>query len=87
MNKKQRQALEEKIKSVEETIRILKHQESNLLEAMQLHPYDHNEEAVKQWVREIFIGCEYIIRLEESLKILKQSIKPRRPRGGKKKDK
>ena len=86
MNKKQREELQKKIISVEETIKILKHQESNLLEALCLHSYDHNEAVMKQWVQEIFIGCEYIIRLEESLKLLKETIKPRRPRGGKKKD-
>lgn len=86
MNKKQRQELEYKIASVEETLLLLKHQESNLLEAMCRHSYDHDEKKIKQWIREIFIGCEYIIRLEESLKLLKKSLPPRRKRGGKKKD-
>ena len=85
MNKKQQQELEMKIRSVEETIAILKHQESNLLEAMCHHSYDHNEIAIKKWVHEIFIGCEYIVRLEESLKLLKQTRKGGK-RGGKKKD-
>ena len=74
-----------KIRSVEETIAILKHQESNLLEAMCHHSYDHNETSIKKWVHEIFIGCEYIVRLEESLKLLKQTRKGGK-RGGKKKD-
>ena len=86
MNKKQKEELQKRIMSVEETISILKHQESKLLEALSLHSYDHNEAVMKQWVQEIFIGCEYIIRLEESLKLLKETMKPRRPRGGKKKD-
>ena len=86
MNKKQRKDLEDKIASVEQTIQILKHQESNLLEAMQMCSYDHHEKEINTWVREIFIGCEYIVRLEESLKLLKQSLPPRRKRGGKKKD-
>ena len=84
MNKKQKEDLQKRIMSVKETIDILKHQESNLLEALCLHSYDHNEAVMKQWVQEIFIGCEYIIRLEESLKLLKETMKPRRPRGGKK---
>ena len=86
MKKKDREAIEKKIKSVEETIAILKHQESNLLEAMCHHSYDHNEAAIKKWVHEIFIGCDYIVRLEESLKLLKKTLPPRRKRGGKKKD-
>ena len=86
MNKKQRQELENRIASVEETLRLLKHQESNLLEAMQMHSYDHHEKLLNKWVREIIIGCEYIVRLEESLKLLKETLQPRRKRGGKKKD-
>ena len=78
MNKKQRQQLENKIKSVEETIKILKHQESNLLEAIQTHSYDHNNSQIKGWVNEIIIGCKYIVRLEQSLEIMKKS----RPNGG-----
>jgi len=74
MNKKEREAMEKKIKSVEETIAILKHQESNLLEAMCHHSYDHNEAAIKKWVHEIFIGCDYIVRLENSIKIMKQIL-------------
>ena len=86
MNKKQREELQKRIVSVEETIKILKHQESNLLEAICSHSYDHNEKVMKQWIQEIFIGCEYIIRLGESLKLLKETLPPRRKRGGKKKD-
>jgi len=76
----------QKIASVEETLTILKHQESNLLEAIIHHDYDHNEKEINRWVHEIFIGCEYIVRLEESLKSLKDILPPRRKRGGKKKD-
>ena len=86
MNKQQRQELEKRIASVEETLQLLKHQESYLLEAMSMHSYDHHEKLLNQWVREIIIGCEYIIRLEESLTILKATLQPRRKRGGKKKD-
>ena len=86
MNKRQKQQLEQKIATVEETLMILKHQESNLLEAIIHHNYDHNEKEIKKWVHEIFIGCEYIVRLEESLKLLKDTLPPRRNRGGKKKD-
>ena len=86
MNKKQRQELENKIASVEETLQLLKHQETNLLEVIRLHSYDHHEEKMHQWVSEIILGCDYIVRLEESLKLLKQTLPPRRKRGGKKKD-
>ena len=83
MNKKQRQDMENKIRSVEETIKILKHQESNLLQAIIHHNYDHNNNQIKNWINEIFIGCEYIVRLEESLKLLRETLPPRRKRGGK----
>jgi len=86
MNKKERLELEAKITSVEETVTILKHQESNLLEAMLHHKYDHYEKEINRWVHEIILGCDYIIRLEKSLKILKETLPPRRKRGGKKKD-
>ena len=86
MNKKERLELEAKIASVEETVAILKHQESNLLEAMIRHSYDHHEKEINRWVHEIILGCDYIVRLEESLKILKKTLPPRRKRGGKKKD-
>ena len=82
MNKKQKEMLRQKIISVEETLALLKHQESNLLEAMVQHNYDHNEKMIKQWVHEIFLGCEYIVRLESSLELMKSSLKPRR-KGGK----
>ena len=49
MNKKQRKDLEDKIASVEQTIQILKHQESNLLEAMQMCSYDHHEKEINTW--------------------------------------
>ena len=83
MNKRERRQIENKIATVEETLMILKHQESNLLEAIIHHNYDHNEKEIKKWVHEIFIGCEYIVRLEESLKLLKETLPPRRKRGGK----
>ena len=86
MNKKEIEALKQKIASVEETVRILKHQESNLLEAMVQHNYDHYEKEINRWVHEIILGCDYIVRLEKSLKILKETLPPRRKRGGKKKD-
>ena len=86
MNKEERRQLVERIESVEETLTILKHQESNLLEAIRLHEYDHNEKEMNRWVHEIILGCEYIIRLENSLKIMKETLPPRRKRGGKKKD-
>ena len=86
MNKNERKQIEQRIASVEETLMILKHQEGNLLQAISVHKYEHNEPVMKQWVEEIFIGCEYIVRLEESLKLLKKTLPPRRKRGGKKKD-
>ena len=86
MNKKQRKELEDKIASVEETILILKHQESNLLQAIAYHKYDHNEEVMKQWVKDLLIGCEYILRLQASVELIKKSLPPRRKNGGKKKD-
>ena len=76
--------MRKKIASVEETVKILKLQEINLLEVIRLHPYDHPQQ--HQWVGEIILGCDYIVRLEKSLKILKEQLPPRRKRGGKKKD-
>ena len=86
MNKNEKEMLQQKIVSVEETLALLKHQESNLLEAMVHHNYDHNEKIINQWVQEVFLGCEYIVRLESSLQIMKAALKPRRKRGGKKED-
>ena len=86
MNKKEKEEMQKKISSVEETVKILKLQESNLLEAMRLHPYDHYEKEVNNWVREIIIGCDYIVRLEHSVKVMKELLKTRRKSGGKKKD-
>ena len=86
MNKKQRQEIEDKIKSVEQTVKILKHQESNLLEAIIHHSYQHHSEKINTWVYEIILGCDYIVRLEKSVKLLKDQLPPRRKRGGKKKD-
>lgn len=86
MNKKQKEALLKKIESVEETLKLLKHQESNLLEAIIHHDYNHNEKEINQWVHEVILGCDYIVRLESSLTMLKESLPTRRKRGGKKKD-
>ena len=84
MNKKQREEMKKKIISVEETVKVLKLQESNLLEAICRHSYDHNEPVMKQWVQEIFIGCDYIVRLEKSLKLMRETIKQGNNRGKKK---
>ena len=86
MNKKERAELQKKIISVEETIKVLKLQESNLLEAMQHHSYEHHEKEMNTWVREIIIGCDYIVRLEHSVKMMEELLNTRRKRGGKKKD-
>ena len=85
MNKKEREELIAKIASVEETVKILKLQETNLLEAIRLHPRNHPSQ--QTWVREVILGCDYIVRLEKSLGMLKEMIAPRRKAGGKKKDK
>ena len=85
MNKKEKEELIKKIASVEETVKILKLQETNLLEAIRLHPINHPSQ--HSWVREIIIGCDYIVRLEKSLIMLKEMLNPRRKGGGKKKDK
>ena len=84
MNKKERKQLEDKIVSVKETIKILKVQETNLLEVIRLHHHDHPNQ--QQWVQEVFIGADYIVRLENSLVVMEQMLKPRRKDGGKKKD-
>ena len=86
MNKNEREQILQKIASVEQTIMILKHQESNLLDVIVQHNFEHHEKEIKNWTQEIFIGCEYIVRLEESLKLLRETLPPRRKRGGKKKD-
>ena len=70
MNKKEKEELIKKIASVEETVKILKLQETNLLEAIRLHPINHPSQ--HSWVREIIIGCDYIVRLEKSLIMLKE---------------
>ena len=85
MNKKEKEELIQKIASVEETIKVLKLQETNLLDAIRLHPRNHPSQ--QTWVREIILGCDYIVRLEKSLSMLKEMLKPRRKGGGKKKDK
>jgi len=86
MNKNQREDIKKKIVSIEETVKILKHQESNLLEAIRVHPFDKHEKEVNKWVFEVILGADYIVRLENSLKILKDTLAPRRKDGGKKKD-
>ena len=83
MAKKQNE-LQKKIDSVEETLRILYHQESNLVEAIRLH--DSEDPNVRTWVKEIFLTAEYIVRLENSLQILKEAMPKGGKRGGKKKD-
>ena len=83
MSKKQNE-LQQKIASVEETLRILYHQESNLIEAIRLH--DSEDPNVRVWVKEIFTTAEYIVRLENSLQILKEAMPKGGKRGGKKKD-
>ena len=84
MNKKEIEQMKQKIVSVEETVKVLKLQESNLLEVIRLHPEDHPNQ--EQWVREIFIGADYIVRLEHSVKLMKEILTSRRKDGGKKKD-
>ena len=84
MNKKQQKELQDKIASVEETVKVLKLQETNLLEVIRLH--DEYDPQHHQWVGELIIGAGYIVRLEHSIKTMKDLLKPRRPRGGKKKD-
>ena len=84
MNNKERKELEDKITSVRETIKVLKLQESNLLEVIRLHHHDHPQQ--QTWVHEVFIGADYIVRLEHSLKVLEETLSQGRKSGGKKKD-
>ena len=84
MNKKQRDEMKNKIVSVKETLKILKLQEKNLLEVIRLHPEDHPD--LQRWVHEVFIGADYIVRLEKSIDIMNQALKTRRKRGGKEED-
>ena len=83
MNKKEREEMRKKIASVEETVKILKLQETNLLEVIRLHPMNHPQQ--HEWVREIIIGCDYIVRLERSVKMMKEILGTGRKDGGKKK--
>ena len=85
MTKKEKEELQKKIASVEETVKILKQQEGNLLEVIRLHHPEHPKQ--HQWVGEVILGCDYIVRLEHSIKLMKDMLKPRRKGGGKKKDK
>ena len=84
MNKKEIQEMKQKIVSVEETVKILKLQETNLLEVIRLHPEDHPNQ--EKWVRELFIGADYIVRLEHSVKLMKGILSSRRKDGGKEED-
>ena len=84
MNNKERKELEDKITSVRETIKVLKLQESNLLEVIRLHHHDHPQQ--QTWVHEVFIGADYIVRLEHSLKVLEETLNQGGKSGGKKKD-
>ena len=84
MNKKEREEMRKKIASVEQTVNILKLQETNLLEVIRLHPMDHPKQ--HEWVREIIIGCDYIVRLEKRVAIMKEMLDAGRKDGGKKKD-
>ena len=84
MNKKEREEMRKKVASVKETVKILKLQESNLLEAVRLHPYDHPKQ--QQWIGEIILGCDYIVRLENSIKIMEQILNSGGSDGRKKKD-
>ena len=86
MNKDEKQELKKKIMSVEETLRILKHQETNLLQLVGGTPYNHDDPTMRSWIHEIFVICGYIVRLEGSLKLLKANLNPRRDNGGKEKD-
>jgi len=84
MTKKERQEMEKKVVSVEETVKVLKLQESNLLEVIVRHPINHPKQ--HQWIGEVILGCDYIIRLEHSIKTMKELLGTRRKHGGKKKD-
>ena len=83
MNKKEREEMLKKIASVKETVKILKLQETNLLEVIRLHPMNHPKQ--HEWVREIIIGCDYIVRLERSIEMMKEILQSGRNDGGKKK--
>ena len=84
MNKKERKEMQAKIDSVNETVKILKLQESNLIEAIRLHHEDHPKQ--EQWVRELFIGADYIVRLEHSVKLMEETLSQGRKSDGKKAD-
>lgn len=76
--------MEQKIRSVTETVELLKHQESNLLEVIRIHPEDHASQKV--WVQELFIGADYIVRLDQTIKLMEKALEEGGKRGGKKKD-
>lgn len=73
MNKEQKKEMKSKLKSVEETLKVLYLQEGNLLEAIGKHPHDH--EAQELWVQEIFITADYICRLENACKTMRELLK------------
>lgn len=83
MNKKEKLEMESKIKSIQETVKILKLQESNLLEVIRLHEEDHK--SMQQWVHEVFIGADYIVRLEHSIKLMKEILSHGGSNSGRKK--
>ena len=76
--------MKQKIESVKQTVELLKHQESNLLEVIRLH--SEADPLQKQWVHELFVGADYIIRLEKSIELMKRVLEEGRKSGGKKKD-
>ena len=47
MNKNEKEQILQKIASVEQTIMILKHQESNLLDVIVQHNFEHHEKEIK----------------------------------------
>tara|TARA_R110001599_G_scaffold208601_2_gene405785 strand:- start:149 stop:373 length:225 start_codon:yes stop_codon:yes gene_type:complete len=73
MNKDQKKEMKSKLKSVEETLKVLYLQESNLLEVIGKHAYDH--EAQHQWVHEVFITADYICRLDNACKVMRELLK------------
>lgn len=73
MNKEQKKEMKSKLKSVEETVKVLHLQESNLLEAIARHAYDHETQG--QWVQEVFITADYICRLENACKVMREQLK------------
>ena len=73
MNKKQKKEMKLKLSSVEETLEILYVQETQLLEVISRHAYDHKSQGL--WVQEIFITAEYICRLTSACDIMREQLK------------